>query len=137
MILIPTNVTFISTFHSFFLAQKHCMSTHNAHLFLIEFKLDGKFQVNTNYWVGIRIPTNVTFISTFHSFFFGTKALYVDSQCSYISHRSELDGRFQVNTNYWVGHTVALRTRLFLFKKSLNPLFFHCRLILNIHPIFQ
>jgi len=32
-------------------------------------ELNGKFQVNTNHWVAIRIPTNVTIILTFHSFF--------------------------------------------------------------------
>src|SRR2546421_630554 len=27
---------------------------------------------------------------------FGTKALHADSQCSFISHRSELDGKFEL-----------------------------------------
>src|SRR3989442_1422940 len=58
-----------------FLAQKHCMSTHNAHLFPIEVN----WTVNSNYLVGIRIPSsrkvgilipaNITIISTFHSSF--------------------------------------------------------------------
>src|SRR2546421_59653 len=58
-----------------FLAQKHCMSTHNAHLFPIEVN----WTVNSNYLVGIRIPssrkvgilipTNITIISSFHSSF--------------------------------------------------------------------
>src|SRR5436305_4649021 len=84
-------------------------------------ELDGKIQVITNYCVVnripssrevviripssrevvIRIPTNVTIISTFHSLFWH-EIIVIDSQCSYISHGTELDGKFQVNTNYCV-----------------------------------
>src|SRR2546429_9523723 len=74
-------------------------------------ELDGKIQVITNYCVVnriqssrevvIRIPTNVTIISTFHSLFWH-EIIFIDSQCSYISHGTELDGKFQVNTNYCV-----------------------------------
>src|SRR2546423_31756 len=41
---IPTNVTIISTLHSFFLARKHCTSTHNAQSFLMEVNWTERFR---------------------------------------------------------------------------------------------
>src|SRR2546430_600749 len=110
VIRIPTNVTIISTFHSLFwreiivIDSQRSIISHGS-------ELDGKIQVNTNYCVVtripssrevvIRIPTNVTIISTFHSLFW-REIIVIDSQRSIISHGSELDGKIQVITNYCV-----------------------------------
>src|SRR5947199_139281 len=111
VIRIPSNVTIISTFNSLFwyeiifIDSQFSYISHGTEIY-------GKIKLNTTYLVAIRIPssrevairitTSVTMISTFHSFFFGTKTLNIDSQCSYISHGTELDGKFQVITNYCV-----------------------------------
>src|SRR5436305_1823918 len=107
---IPTNVTIISTFHSLFWHENIVIDSQRP-IISHGSELDGKIQVNTNYCVAtripssrevvIRIPTNVTIISTFHSLFWH-EIIVIDSQCSYISHGSELDGKIQVITNYCV-----------------------------------
>src|SRR3954454_5985294 len=110
VIRIPTNVTIISTFHSLFWHEIIVIDSQCSYI-SHGTELDGKIQVNTNYCVVtripssrevvIRIPTNVTIISTFHSLFWH-EIIVIDSQRSIISHGSEFDGKIQVNTNYCV-----------------------------------
>src|SRR5256885_2364799 len=101
----------ISTFHSVFFGTKTLNIDSQCSIISHGSELDGKIQVITNYCVVnripssrdvvLRIPTNVTIISTFHSLFWH-EIIVIDSQCSYISHGTELDGKFQVITNYCV-----------------------------------
>src|SRR5439155_221490 len=94
-------------------------------------ELDGKIQVITNYCVvtriqssrevAIRIPTNVTIISTFHSLFW-REIIVIDSQRSFISHGSELDGKIQVNTNYCVATRIP-SSREFVIRIRTNLTF--------------
>src|SRR5256885_3251414 len=101
----------ISTFHSFFFGTKTLNIDSQCSYISHGSELDGKIQVNTNYCVAtripssrevvIRIPTNVTIISTFHSLFW-PEIIVIDSQPSILSHGSELDGKIQVITNYCV-----------------------------------
>src|SRR5436305_13856907 len=68
---------------------------------LITTSRDVVIRIPSSREVVIRIPTNVTIISTFHSLFWH-EIIVIDSQCSYISHGTELDEKFQVITNYCV-----------------------------------
>src|SRR5436305_6540129 len=107
----PDDLPIFDAFHAFIFATKTLYIDSQRSIISHGSELDGKIQVITNYCVVnripssrevvIRIPTNVTIISTFHSLFWH-EIIVIDSQCSYIFHGTELDGKFQVITNYCV-----------------------------------
>src|SRR2546429_494205 len=127
----------ISTFHSFFFGTKTLNIDSQCSYISHGSELDGKIQVNTNYCVAtrippsrkvvIRIPTNVTIISTFHSLFW-PEIIVIDSQRSNISHGTELDGKFQVNSYYCVVTRIPTNVTII---STFHSLFWHEIIIID------